>query len=78
MALVVLGSESLDELAGYVKEYFSPVPRGNVPRNTFENQGFPFQVRPMDAETPSDEPHCFLEKAHIANQFTHGSSCKTK
>lgn len=44
MALVVLGSESLDELAGYVKEYFSPVPRGNVPRNTFENQGFPFQV----------------------------------
>ena len=44
MALVVLGSESLDELSGYVKEYFSPVPRGNVPRNTFENQGFPFEV----------------------------------
>ncbi|KAK9862426.1 hypothetical protein WJX84_001898 [Apatococcus fuscideae] len=43
MALVVLGAESLDELAGYVKEYFSPVPRGSAPRNSFENQGFPFQ-----------------------------------
>ncbi len=48
MALVVLGAESLDELAGYVKEYFSPVVTGEgtkTNRNRFESQGFPFQVQ---------------------------------
>jgi hypothetical protein len=45
MSLVVLGGQSLDELADAVQRLFSAVPFGRGPRPEFSSAGRPFKVR---------------------------------
>ena len=45
MSLVVLGGQSLDELANTVQRLFSAVPSGRGPRPEFSSAGRPFKVR---------------------------------